>query len=136
MTDCLVIRCGACYDPDPKATEGRGFLYKVGDPAVPAEDWRQSAVLVHNPRCKHPIDHELFPGIVHYLGPTDVLVPTDRWHPLESMTFRFPGEGMGSIPVNSRMMSERDAKKCLKVLTEVFLNQAPLEDLIPILRGY
>lgn len=90
-----MVRYGTCLDHDPNATEPEQFAYEVGDPDVPAEPWRDGAVLIHNPNALHPLPAEwLGASAEENLQPSGTVALTwrDPFLPFESLTMMFPGD--------------------------------------------
>lgn len=84
-------RTGIAYLPNPDFLVGSGFMYYRKDKIAKAEDWSQSALLIHNPNALHPINKELFPLFSHAIqhnGNLTIEVP--RFHPIASKTEIFP----------------------------------------------
>lgn len=82
-----LIRQGTAVDPDPNASEPRGFVLEV-DPATYQESWIEGMDVFHNPAAVHPIDPELFPGAAHHILRDDKQIESiiPEWHPLGSIT--------------------------------------------------
>ncbi len=85
-TNIRMIRQGTCYNHDPNATAPLPFSVEV-IPGKYKESWGQGLDMFHNPRAKHPVDPELFPGIAHHFLDGDVMrsiIP--EFHPYSSIT--------------------------------------------------
>ena len=81
-----IIRTGYCFNPDADAIDPTFFSYNMDEPPL-VESWGQGIVVLHNPRCLHPIPAEFFADAVHgHLDGGRVRFDHHSWHPFSSKT--------------------------------------------------
>lgn len=79
-------RRGYSLNLSPEASDPSFFNYSLDDPPL-VEPWGQGLVVIHNPRCLHPIPPALFPDAAQmYLDDDRVRTETRSWHPFTSHT--------------------------------------------------
>ncbi|HEX2241084.1 MAG TPA: hypothetical protein VHJ82_08100 [Actinomycetota bacterium] len=85
-----LVRAGTKYDPDPNASEPKGFQVEVRQDNY-SESWIEGMDVFHNPSAKRPLDPEMLPGAAHHRlrddGQIKSLIP--KWHAYASVTFMF-----------------------------------------------
>lgn len=88
-----MLRIGACYKHDPNAAVPDPFVYEVGDFRYGPETWRQSTVLIRNPKALHPLPDEWFGAGIEEDVVDGKVVSTfaERFMPFWSITQMFPG---------------------------------------------
>lgn len=81
----IMIRIGACVNPDPNADKPLRFKVNIDDDYD--ENWTEGLSMYHNPRAIKPIDRRDFPGIAHHFFDEGQLVSyLPEFHPFESVT--------------------------------------------------
>tara|TARA_B100000678_G_scaffold210595_2_gene178154 strand:+ start:637 stop:1830 length:1194 start_codon:yes stop_codon:yes gene_type:complete len=94
-SNATVLRYGQMYDFDPNAHVPLPFMYIVGDPDTPKEDWGQSAILFHNPNAKSPVPFGLFQSVSEGRIENEQFVAhlKSKFDPVHSMSKLFFNEG-------------------------------------------
>lgn len=81
-----IIRTGYCFNPDADAIDPTFFRYNLDEPPL-VESWGQGLVVLHNPRCLHPVSHEFFGDAVQsHLEEGRLRFAHRAWHPFSSKT--------------------------------------------------
>ena len=82
-----LVRRGFAADPNPNAELPKKFVMDVNSTDY-HETWIEGLDVYHNPKAKHPLSHDMFPGAAHHRllknGMVESLMPL--WHPLSSQT--------------------------------------------------
>lgn len=71
-----MFRYGTYYDWDPMAIRPKSFVYEVGDPTAPPEDWRQGTDLIRNPNALHPLPEDWIGAAVETTLGDNQIIPT------------------------------------------------------------
>lgn len=82
-----IFRVGVMHDHNPNAALPVPFSHEVKQGVV-TERWAEGLSMFHNPNAKHPIDHNIFPGIAHHWfeeGQVKSLLP--EFHIYNSFTY-------------------------------------------------
>ena len=111
-----MTRFGLCYSPHPDAMDPTFFSYNLDEPPF-VEPWGQGLVVMHNPRCRHPLPLDYFVDAVQAKMEAGKLVTEHHaWSPFSSTTVTLYFDG---------------AKK---ELAEHFPKRKPLVSVSPITR--
>ena len=77
---------GFCFTPHSDAMDPTFFSYNLDEPPF-VETWGQGLVVMHNPRCRHPLPRDYFVDAVQAYTEEGKLVTEHRsWHPYSSKT--------------------------------------------------
>jgi len=83
----IMIRQGYAYDPNPDSQDACYFTYNLDCPPL-VESWGNGLVVLHNPKCAHPIPQGYFvDAIDHYIDGNRMASEVRQWHPLSTHTF-------------------------------------------------
>jgi hypothetical protein len=81
-----ITRWGFCYTPDLNAIDPTFFSYNLDEPPL-VESWGQGLVVMHNPRCHHPLPRDFFvDAIPAYVDDGQIATEHRSWHPYTSKT--------------------------------------------------
>jgi hypothetical protein len=81
-----IVRTGYCYNPDVDAVDPTLFSYTLDEPPL-VESWGQGLVVLHNPKCLHPLPRDYFIDAVQgYLDGDLLKFDHAGWHPFSSKT--------------------------------------------------
>jgi hypothetical protein len=81
-----MMRFGFCYTPHADAMDPTLFSYNLDEPPF-VETWGQGLVIMHNPRCRHPLPREYFVDAVQaYMEDGKLVTDHTSWHPYSSNT--------------------------------------------------
>lgn len=79
-------RRGYSLNQSPDASDPSFFSYSLDDPPL-VESWGQGLVVIHNPKCLHPVPPEFFPDAAQMYKEGDgIRTQTSSWHPFTSHT--------------------------------------------------
>lgn len=75
-SDFHMFRYGTYYDWNPMAARPKTFLYQIGDPMAPPEDWRQGTDLIRNPNAVHPLPEDWLGAAAETTLSDSQIIPT------------------------------------------------------------
>lgn len=82
-----IERTGFCTNLEPTAVDPTFFSYNLNEPPL-VESWGQGLVVLHNPKCLHPLSRDFFVDAVQgYIEDEDYQTDHHGWHPFMSKTY-------------------------------------------------
>jgi len=95
----LIMRAGYRHKHDDNSALPEYFCFEI-TPGKTTETWSEGLSMFHNPRAKHPIDRNMFPGLAHhYFDDGQIISYLPEFHPYGSYTWNIlPDKSNGEPP--------------------------------------